>query len=95
VDDSAVGLDHPESREEGGLKGRFIGYSARHTLATELLAAGRTSTDVAAILGNTAGMVERNYSHVAARATSYRDLLNRRPGGLSREPAEVTSGSGT
>jgi integrase len=61
-----------------GLNGRFVAYSARHTLATELLEDGRTSTEGAAVLGNTPKVVERNYSHVAAQATRLCDLLKHR-----------------
>ena len=64
--------------EKVGLKGRFVAYSARHSLATELLEDGRTSTEVAAVLGNTPKVVERNYSHVATKAFTLCDLLSRR-----------------
>jgi integrase len=63
-----------------GLNGRFVAYSGRHTLATELLGDGRTSTEVAAVLGNTPKVVERNYSHVATQAARLCDLLARRAG---------------
>jgi integrase len=70
-----------------GLKGKFVSYSARHTLATELLGVGRTSTEVAAVLGNTPKVVERNYSHLATQADRLRDLLNHRVG---RQVASVS-----
>ena len=63
--------------KRAGLKGRFTAYSCRHTRATALLEAGHSDTDVAAILGNTPGVIHRNYSHVAAKVNRLRDLLNR------------------
>jgi integrase len=67
--------------KRAGLKGRFTAYSCRHTRATALLEAGHTDTDVAAILGNSPGVIHRNYSHVAAKVNRLRDLMNR-----SRKP---------
>jgi integrase len=67
--------------KRAGLKGRFTAYSCRHTRATALLEAGHTDTDVAAILGNTPGVIHRNYSHVAAKVNRLRDMLNK-----SRKP---------
>ena len=67
--------------KQAGLQGRFTAYSCRHTRATALLEAGHTDTDVAAILGNTPGVIHKNYSHVAAKVNRLRDLLNR-----SRKP---------
>ena len=72
--------------KQAGLEGRFTAYSCRHTRATALLEAGHTDTDVAAILGNTPGVIHRSYSHVAAKVNRLRDLLNK-----SRKP----TGSGT
>ncbi|MBX9582847.1 MAG: tyrosine-type recombinase/integrase [Gemmataceae bacterium] len=60
-----------------GLAGRFTAYSCRHTRATALLEAGHSDTDVAAILGNTPGVIHRNYSHVAAKVDRLRELMNR------------------
>lgn len=79
--------------KRSGLEGRFIAYSARHSVATELLEAGNTAVEVAAVLGNTAQVVERNYSHVAARAARQRDLLKRRSG--SPAPAGVPAATST
>jgi integrase len=62
--------------KQAGLKGRFTAYSCRHTRATALLEQGFGDTDVAAILGNTPGVIHRNYSHVAAKVNRLRDLLN-------------------
>lgn len=62
-----------------GLEGRFVAYSARHSLASDLLEEGNTSAIVAALLGNTARIVDRNYSHLAAEVKQLRPLLNRRP----------------
>ncbi|VTR91686.1 phage integrase family protein : Phage integrase family protein OS=Rhodopirellula maiorica SM1 GN=RMSM_03522 PE=4 SV=1: Phage_integrase [Gemmata massiliana] len=70
--------------KQAGLKGRFTAYSCRHSRATALLEAGHTDTDVAAILGNTPGVIHRNYSHVAAKVNRLRDLLNR-----GRKPTET------
>lgn len=67
--------------KRAGLQGRFTAYSCRHTRATALLEAGHTDTDVAAILGNTPGVIHKNYSHVAAKVNRLRDLLNK-----SRKP---------
>ncbi|OWK35509.1 tyrosine-type recombinase/integrase [Fimbriiglobus ruber] len=67
--------------KRAGLKGRFTAYSCRHTRATALLEQGHSDTDVAAILGNTPGVIHRNYSHVAAKVNRLRDLLNQ-----SRKP---------
>jgi integrase len=62
--------------KRAGLKGRFTAYSCRHTRATTLLEAGHSDTDVAAILGNTPGVIHRNYSHIAAKVDRLRELLN-------------------
>lgn len=70
--------------KRAGLKGRFTAYSCRHTRATALLEAGHNDTDVAAILGNTPGVIHKNYSHVAAKVNRLRDLLNE-----SRKPTET------
>jgi integrase len=70
--------------KQAGLDGRFTAYSCRHTRATALLEAGHTDTDVAAILGNTPGVIHRSYSHVSAKVNRLRDLLNR-----SRKPTET------
>lgn len=59
-----------------GLKGRFTAYSCRHTRATALLEQGHSDADVAAILGNTPAVVNKNYSHVAAKFDRLRDVLN-------------------
>ncbi len=67
--------------KRAGLKGQFTAYSCRHTRATVLLEQGLGDTDVAAILGNTPGVIHRNYSHVAAKVNRLRDLLNQ-----SRKP---------
>lgn len=67
--------------KRAGLKGRFTAYSCRHTRATALLEAGHSDTDVAAILGNTPGVIHRSYSHVAAKVNRLRDLMNK-----SRKP---------
>lgn len=62
-----------------GLKGKFVAYSARHSMATELLTAGRTAGEVAGALGNTAKVVERSYSHVTAeRVRRQREMLEHR-----------------
>lgn len=63
--------------KRAGLKGRFTAYSCRHTRATALLEAGHSDTDVAAILGNTPGVIHKNYSHVAAKVNRLRDIMNR------------------
>lgn len=63
--------------KRAGLRGRFTAYSCRHTRATALLEAGHSDTDVAAILGNTPGVIHKNYSHVAAKVNRLRDILNR------------------
>ena len=63
--------------KRAGLKGRFMAYSCRHTRATVLLEAGHTDTDVAAILGNTPGVIHKNYSHVSAKVDRLRALMNR------------------
>lgn len=76
--------------ERAGLKGRFSAYACRHTRATALLEAGHTDTDVAAIMGNTPGVIHKNYSHVAAKVNRLRDLLNG-----SRKPAEKRKPKGT
>jgi integrase len=70
-----------------GLEGKFIAYSARHTLATVLLQAGRTSSEVASVLGNTPKVVERNYSHIAAQAKTLREVLCSRRAGESFQAA--------
>jgi integrase len=70
--------------KRAGLKGRFTAYSCRHTRATTLLEAGHSDTDVAAILGNTPGVIHRNYSHVAAKVGRLRDMLNQ-----SRPPTKT------
>lgn len=70
--------------KQAGLDGRFTAYSCRHTRATALLEAGHTDTDVAAILGNTPGVIHKNYSHVAAKVNRLRDILNR-----SRKPTDT------
>jgi integrase len=62
--------------KRAGLQGRFTAYSCRHTRATALLEAGHSDTDVAAILGNTPGVIHKNYSHVAAKVNRLRDMLN-------------------
>lgn len=69
--------------KRAGLQGRFTAYSCRHTRATALLEAGHSDTDVAAILGNTPGVIHKNYSHVAAKVNRLRDMLNnsRKPTG--------------
>jgi integrase len=74
--------------KQAGLDGRFTAYSCRHTRATALLEAGHTDTDVAAILGNTPGVIHRNYSHVSAKVNRLRDLLNK-----SRKPTETGTAS--
>lgn len=66
--------------KRAGLKGRFTAYSCRHTRATALLEAGHSDTDVAAILGNSPGVIHKNYSHVAAKVNRLRDILNRSRG---------------
>ncbi|WP_020474146.1 tyrosine-type recombinase/integrase [Zavarzinella formosa] len=63
--------------KRAGLEGRFTAYSCRHTRATTLLEQGHSDSDVAAILGNTPGVIHRNYSHVAAKTNRLRDLLNK------------------
>lgn len=50
----------------GGLAGRFTAYSCRHSRITSLLEAGMNPTDVAALAGNTPGVIHRSYSHVSA-----------------------------
>ena len=67
-----------------GLKGRFTAYSCRHTRATALLEQGHSDTDVAAIQGNTPGVIHRSYSHVAAKVNRLPDLLNQ-----SRKPTRT------
>jgi integrase len=63
--------------KRAGLQGRFTAYACRHTRATALLEAGYSDTDVAAILGNTPGVIHRNYSHVSAKVNRLRELMNR------------------
>jgi integrase len=62
--------------KRAGLKGRFTAYSCRHTRATALLEQGHSDTDVAAILGNSPGVIHKSYSHVSAKVNRLRDLLN-------------------
>ncbi len=52
--------------KRAGLTGRFTPYSCRHTRATVLLEQGMSPNDVAAVLGNSPGVVQKNYSHVSA-----------------------------
>jgi site-specific recombinase XerD len=67
---------------KAGLEGRYVAYSGRHSLATHLLTAGQSTSQVAAILGNTASVVERNYSHVQV-TRELRELLEARSGSVT------------
>jgi integrase len=67
-----------------GLKGRFTAYGCRHARATALLEQGMSDVDVAAVLGNTPGVIHRNYSHVAANVDRLLGLME----GESAESAE-------
>jgi integrase len=81
---TSQGLDWTEHRlanivrhyaKRAGLEGRFIAYSCRHTRATALLEQGMSPGDVAAVLGNTPGVVHRNYSHVSANTDRLLKLM--------------------
>src|SRR5262249_8427815 len=68
-------------------------YALRHTFATEALAAGASTVDLAEMMGSSQEMIERHYGHLAkGRLDHLRDLLSRRSGVLvaSPETAEVT-----
>lgn len=60
--------------EAAGLKG-FTPHCLRHTRATALLAAGATPTQVAALLGNSPGVLMENYNHLDRDVARSRELL--------------------
>jgi integrase len=56
---------------------RFDSYSFRHGFATDALERGLTSSEVAALMGNSAAMVERVYDHLRSREPAMRAALER------------------
>ncbi len=68
--------------EAAGLRKRGP-YALRHTFATETLAAGASTFDLAEMMGSSLEMIERHYGHLAkGRLDHLRDLLSRRSGVL-------------
>lgn len=62
--------------KRAGLEGRFMAYSCRHTKATKMLEARKTDHEVATFLGNTAGVIARNYDHISERMDRQCELAN-------------------
>lgn len=61
------------------LKGRYIAYGHRHTMATELLERGEPDAYVAAVLGHTnTAMVHHHYSHLGENVKLLRNVVERR-----------------
>ncbi|MFO0849051.1 MAG: tyrosine-type recombinase/integrase [Gemmataceae bacterium] len=79
--------------KRAGLDGRFTPYSCRHSRATHLLESGASLTDTAAILGNTPGVVDRNYSHVRANTDRLLGIMGaaRVTSGTASPPAPPTA----
>ena len=63
--------------KRAGLDGKFTAYSCRHTRITRLLEQGMSQTDVAAFMGNSPGVIHKNYSHVSANTKRLLGLLEK------------------
>jgi integrase len=60
------------------LKGKYIAYGHRHTVATDLLEAGVPDAQVAAILGHSGtAMIYRHYGHLARKTKTLADAMDR------------------
>jgi integrase len=64
------------ARERAGVP-NAVCYSARHTFATDSLAAGLSDGVTAELLGHASTRMLRNYAHLAAKADALRAALAR------------------
>jgi integrase len=90
-----IGLDTWRTREwypaleAAGIEQRGP-YALRHTFATEALAAGVSTWQLARVMGTSVAMIDRHYGHLARDSEeTIRQLLSARTGAV--EPAEESS----
>ncbi len=64
-------------------------YSYRHTFATTWLESGRSIDDLAALLGNTPGVIRHHYAHLIENVDRMRDLAEGFTAARSEKPPRV------
>jgi integrase len=64
-------------KRAGGKLPRFTSYSFRHGFTTDALERGLTSSEVAALVGNSSQMIDRTYDHLRNRQPAMRAALER------------------
>lgn len=65
------------ARERAGVSRAVTAYGLRHWYCTRALEGGASNEQVAALVGNSAAMVERHYGHLAANAKLMAELASR------------------
>ncbi len=68
---------------------KLTAYSYRHTFATRWLEAGRSIDDLAALMGNTAAVIRRNYAHLADNLDRMGDLADSFTSARAESPPRV------
>jgi integrase len=65
------------ARERAGVTRPVTAYGLRHWYATRALEGGMSNEQVAALIGNSAAMIEKHYGHIAANAKLMAELAAR------------------
>lgn len=67
----------PKAEQKGMVLPEFDSYSFRHGFVTDALERGLTASEVAALVGNSAEVIEKTYDHLRQRQPAMRGMLER------------------